>query len=484
MTSTDNQSGLRLHIGDDRMLATLWVEPAAHGGAVPRQAALDLLAASGLRLAPNVLEVLRKQPQSLTSAMSLIVARGQRPAAGAWRIELCGSSDSPAASHYERSSLRTATEGQIIAVLAEPSDEQLGCDVFGQPLLDPAKLPRPLLGECIKLAGDGRSLIALRGGIIQLHENRLHIDEALEVLNVDFSTGNIDFAGDVLVRQNIQDLFKVRCGGNLHVMGVIEAAEIHCQKDLHVGGGILGRDKGKCVVVGRLLARHLTGANASAHGDVVVELEIAQSKVASGGQVIVENGTILGGRISANGGVLCRHLGSAAQVPTHVEAGIDFSFQQSMQEQLPDIEAQQKKAELVRQKVQPLLKNQKMLTAQQKEKATELLYEADEAQKAVSLRLHSLRQAMERAARSSCAQISVRQQLHPGVTVRLGDLQTTIRTAIQGPLKIVQHSDETGRRLVLIDDAGGRLSLDSHAVPDPTLARLTALLAATPPAAE
>ena len=45
--------------------------------------------------------------------------------------------------------------------------------------------------------------------------------------DVDFSVGNVNFGGEVLIIRNVIDCFKVRSESTVTVQGVIEAAEVH-----------------------------------------------------------------------------------------------------------------------------------------------------------------------------------------------------------------------------------------------------------------
>ena len=51
--------------------------------------------------------------------------------------------------------------------------------------------------------------------------NTLEIDQ-----NVDFSTGNIDFPGNVIVHRSVKDCFTVKARDDIEVRGLIEAATL------------------------------------------------------------------------------------------------------------------------------------------------------------------------------------------------------------------------------------------------------------------
>ncbi len=57
---------------------------------------------------------------------------------------------------------------------------------------------------------------------------------------MDFSTGNIDFEGDVRVLKGIRDIFEVRATGNIEVGGLIEASTIDAGGSVFAKGGMAG----------------------------------------------------------------------------------------------------------------------------------------------------------------------------------------------------------------------------------------------------
>ena len=57
---------------------------------------------------------------------------------------------------------------------------------------------------------------------------------------MDFSTGDINFLGDVCIHGDICSGFTVRAIGNITVGGVVEACTVEAGGDLVVSGGVQG----------------------------------------------------------------------------------------------------------------------------------------------------------------------------------------------------------------------------------------------------
>src|SRR5581483_1233538 len=106
--------------------------------------------------------------------------------------------------------------------------------------------------------------------------------------SVDPSTGNLDVSGDLHVAGNIADLHTVKCAGNAHIAGVIEAADVTVGGDLFATGGISGKGKGRCHISGNASARYISNATIEIEHDLLVQTEICASTIVCGGSLHME----------------------------------------------------------------------------------------------------------------------------------------------------------------------------------------------------
>jgi len=84
-------------------------------------------------------------------------------------------------------------------------------------------LPR---GKNVLLAEDGLSLLAGIDGRVEIIDGKIHIYAVYEVSgNVDNSTGNIDFVGNVIIHGNVLTGFEVKSGGYIEVSGRVRGCE-------------------------------------------------------------------------------------------------------------------------------------------------------------------------------------------------------------------------------------------------------------------
>jgi hypothetical protein len=369
-----------------------------------------------------------------------------------------------ARSHYDRSTIVHAKPGDAVAK-AKPEVALIA------------------VGEGVALDADGVTLRATAAGRVVLEADRVRIEQSLVIeKNVDFSTGHVEFAHDVEVMGNVCDLFKVTAGAHLHVHGVIEAADVRAGAGLRAAGGISCKGKGRVAVEGDVHAKYLANSTVAATGNVTA-LMIAHSRVVCGGKLTVSEGPVLAGHVTATSGVECIVLGSAAGVKTVVEAGIDEGLRTMAQVKVPEVEQLLAKAKKIRETVRPLMENQKRLTPQQKERATELLFEADEFQAQADALLATMKKANDAVAARSKLQVEVEQAIYPGVTIRFPGVYATIHDALAGPLRVATKAMHGETRIVMYYGRSGTAhSLTTHADPDDFTVALKKLLA--PPAPE
>ena len=382
-------------------------------------------------------------------------------------VELCTRSDSEGGgSHYDRSSITRARVGDVVARVAP-------------------EIGAAALGEGVRFADDGVSLIATAEGRVVLDEaGRVHIAKSLLIEgNVDFATGHVEFPHDVTVNGNVADLFRVHSGGRLEVRGVIEAADVRAGAGLTAAGGISGKSKGRIAVEGDLGAKYVANAIVAATGNVTAAT-VVNSRVVCGGALAVTEGPILAGHVTATGGIRCEIAGSSAGIKTVIEAGVDEGFRAEAPAKFREVEALRRKAAKIRETVEPLMKNQKKLNAQQKERATELLFEADELESQASGILAALRKSHDAVAARTKFEIVVNETLYAGVTIRFPGVYAVIDDALRGPLRVTTRAMHNETRIVL-HYGGGRGAahpLLTHADPCPHTDALRKLLAPSTPA--
>lgn len=221
----------------------------------------------------------------------------------------------------EMTKVGTVLVSRVAAVPGTP-----GKNVYGKTVEEykpkEATLPK---GKNVKISDDGNSLISEIDGQISYMEGRLNVFASYEVpANVDNSTGNIDFIGNVVVRGNVLTGFSIKAGGNVEVYGVVEGANIEAYGDIILYRGMQGMAKGRLKSGGNITAKYIENSKIEAKGDVTASA-IMHSNVKSGGSISADGkrGLIVGGTLEAKSFVSAKTIGSPMATITDIEVGVD-----------------------------------------------------------------------------------------------------------------------------------------------------------------
>jgi uncharacterized protein (DUF342 family) len=320
---------------------------------------------------------------------------------------------------------------------------------------DRQDVPRVVLGEGVALGSDGQSITAIADGRAIVDGGRLCVRPG-QTIEGDIGLGSprIHAAGALLITGNVADVCSITGNDSIQVDGVIEQASVCAAGDLCAVGGISGKHKGLCRAGRAIAAKYILNASVEAGGDVTTGM-IAGSRVVCGGRLLVTDGPIVAGHVTAAGGVTCQTIGSVAESPTLIEVGIDEELRGLARRKVPEIQVIQGKARKIRDMVEPLMRNPRALTPQQKERATELLFQADELDVQTQQMLGEMRSQYERAGRCCEGIVRVQQLLHPGVTIRFPGHSATTEEPMHGPLRLLTRQIRGQTHVVVIYGENG-----------------------------
>jgi len=147
--------------------------------------------------------------------------------------------------------------------------------------------------------------------------------------DVGLETGNIDFAGHVVIDGSVTSGFQVQASGGIAVAGSVESGvQLRAGGDINVQQGIVGR-KTRIVTEGVLHAKFIQEARVKVGGDMAIGSYVHSAYIQCAGCVEVEglsrsdnSGGIVGGETWGQGGITVRNTGSARGNSTCLFAGI------------------------------------------------------------------------------------------------------------------------------------------------------------------
>lgn len=219
-------------------------------------------------------------------------------------------------------------KGDLLATLIPMDLGKPGIDVCGT-ILRPLKVNNMVLrhGNKIHLSEDGLNMYSEVDGHVTLTDGRVFVSDTFDVpANVDASTGDITYEGNVVVKGNVITGFSIRAKGDVEVNGVVEGAYIEAGGQIILKLGIQGMNKGILKAKGNIISKFIENAEVNAGGYVTTE-SILHSKVSAKGDITVggKRGFVTGGEIRSGTMISVMTAGSQMGTFTLLEVGIDPS---------------------------------------------------------------------------------------------------------------------------------------------------------------
>lgn len=324
-----------VYVSSDRMYAWVFVfPPTGWGKEVDKGLIVEALGKKKVSYGVDE-ELLEKLPEDYNRYFHLfLVAKGSRAAHGdngylvdyfLRHVERLPEMDEFGNVDYTSlGAEQNVKKGDLISEAIPPTEGIAGRTVLNQELRcrngKSVSLPK---GKNTEVSEDGNKLIASIDGRVEFSGRYFSVRPLLEIPgNVDYSTGNINFIGDVLIHGDVCSGFSVRAMGDIKVGGVVESCEIEAGGDLIVVKGIVGNMetivRSQHNIYSKYLVNSIVHARQNVHTD-----SIRYSNVYSDGEVQVcsGRGLIVGGQIRAAQGVEAKIVGSVYESPTSVILG-------------------------------------------------------------------------------------------------------------------------------------------------------------------
>lgn len=233
-------------------------------------------------------------------------------------------SESGKINYMELNLIQNINAGDVICRIVPPGEGEPGTAVSGQEI--PQKPGKPAVipqGRNTKLSADGDTLLATLAGRVEFRGNSYQVQPVFEVKgNVDYSTGNINFLGDVDIKGDICSGFNVKAVGNITVGGVVESCRVEAGGDIKIQKGVKGDNHALIQASRTIQAKYLENCSACAR-EVLQSECIINSNIYSDGAVNVDSGrgVIIGGKIRAANTIAAKTIGSKAGSRTVIGLG-------------------------------------------------------------------------------------------------------------------------------------------------------------------
>jgi uncharacterized protein (DUF342 family) len=278
-------------------------------------------------------------------------------------------------------------KGQILAELMPETKGRPGKNVHGGDIPFDTQLPlKTESGQ--NTYADEKYLYASIDGQLLDRDGVLSVSNKLVVQgDVNYTTGDIHFPGDVEINGIVADGFKIHAGGNLFVTQTLNATDVVAKGNIEVRGGIIGRGQGTLKAGGEIVARFVENCKVAARGNITINAEILNASIYTMGSLNVgDRGFMIGVEVYAVHGMRCAKIGKTAGRACRIHVGIDFIVQREIDKNVNQLRLYNAKFE----KLKTLISAAEDITGERYKKMIELRNQLDVEIKRVSALIDKL----------------------------------------------------------------------------------------------
>lgn len=460
---TPADSRLELEISEDAMQASVTLVPAKHGGSTLSIEDARLILKNNKIVYGIKEETLEKIISGQKYYIKTIIAEGKSPvsATNGYIKVLFDSSHRPALEPESSSGrvdfrninlIKSVKKGDVIAEKVDPHPGELGKNIFGMDL--PFQVGSPgewKLGlNCQLIEGDKKLISNISGRPILERDGTIRVDEVIQLENVDYSTGNIDFPGTIIVEGTVADNFTLRTKGSLFVKKSVGRVFLYAEKDIVLSGGVMGRNGGHIEAGGDIFTKFVEQGSLKANGSIFIEEASLHSSIVAGESIVIQGGRgeLIGGEAIAGLSVSVAKLGAVVETKTSVVVGMPPQILDELKKMKEDIGSKEDVLRKIRQSLQKIndtIASKKELTFEEKEtlkKLLELEKKYIELSQSLKVQYESILSSYDCEDQSY---IEVEKFIYPRVNINFGkgkQFNSELRT-IEGRVFVYIQSDGT-----------------------------------------
>lgn len=225
----------------------------------------------------------------------------------------------------ERKVMVAISKDQLIATKIPPKQGDPGINVYGEET--PAREGKDLkinLSHDVKYISETRQVVATKDGVLSIVNDNVIKVCSHQTINkdIDFETGNIDSMNAVTVNGSVQPGFRIHTAGDLKITGNVSSAQISCEGNLVINGGISGKNV-KIDVAGDADINFIEQGCLNAGGIVVIRAQSYYSQVQSNQDIRCRaDAVVMGGTLLAAGNITVANVGAENSTPCLLAAGV------------------------------------------------------------------------------------------------------------------------------------------------------------------
>lgn len=338
---------------------------------------------------------------------------------------------------HQLDTITPVKEGDKLVTLTPAVMGKPGIDVTGHVIKPAAVKPVKLRQEKnTQLSEDGLTLLSSVSGLVSLIDGKVFVSNIYDIpADVDTSTGDIKFAGSVIVHGNVLTGFSVEADGDIIVDGVVEGAYLKAGGQIVLKRGIQGMGRGVLEAKGNIITKFIENATVRTEGYVATEA-IMHSSVTANGEVTAsgKRGFIVGGEIHSGTGISVRTAGSMMGTATLLEIGADPALMEEyhqIDEELPELEGELEKVKQMDEVLTKRMKAGERLAPDKLALLQNVRTTREELEQKLADSLARMDALQEIAGAQSGGSIRVSGVIYPGCKVIMYNITYHVRTELK-----------------------------------------------------
>lgn len=241
--------------------------------------------------------------------------------------------------------IRTVYAGDVIADITLPTEGEPGTDLRGVTIRQkPGKKAAYSVGLNTALNEEGTQIVATADGNINFKGGAFVIDPVVTINgDVDASVGNIVFTGDVVVKGEVLEGFKISSNSNITVAGNVNGAILEADGNIIIKKGCINST---VTAHGSVTINFCEHSTIKCDGDLISS-NFVICDVYCGGQISTKGNTggLLGGKYTSINSVEVSNIGTKNYTPTLLTIGDNALLAEEKEEVNKQIEKAKKDLE-------------------------------------------------------------------------------------------------------------------------------------------
>jgi len=221
--------------------------------------------------------------------------------------------------------IHNVKKGERLAVIHPPEEGIPGKSVRGLPIPPrPGKKAKVFRGTCVSSDPSEPDVLTASedGHFLVRKDGTIEVQPVLTIRgDIDFSTGDIDFIGSLIVTGDVKSDFVLKVKKNIEIRGNVEDATIIAGGNVLVKNGFLGCGKGSITAEGDVTIRHVLNQTVSSEKKITVEREAVCAKINAGDAIVSPKARFVGCVLRAGKGIEVYDLGNGDDTQAIVRVG-------------------------------------------------------------------------------------------------------------------------------------------------------------------